>query len=124
MNYQGIAKKTQKIIQENGTMCRLRISAETPEYNEETNEYSAPCEVFDGHCVVSDYKIGLIDGRLIQAEDKNLLCVFPAAPLPGASVVEVFDKQGNVAGRYEVVTSSTICPDATTTIVYDIQGRK
>jgi hypothetical protein len=50
--------------------------------------------------------------------------VFPAEPKPDVSLVDVYKKNGTLAATYNVINCSPLAPDATTVIIYRVQGRK
>jgi hypothetical protein len=124
MNYSRIVKTAKKQIQKAGTKCVLRIPSGDAEYNPDTAGYDGPYAEYPGYCVVTSYKAAAIDGTVIKATDKSLLCVLPVEPEPSVGLIDVYNKAGELTGAYTVGLVEKICPDNSTVIAYKIQGKK
>jgi hypothetical protein len=119
-----MAKTAKEQIRKAGTKCVLRIPSGDAEYNPDTVDYDGPYAEYDGICVVTSYKAAAIDGTVIKATDKALLCVLPVEPEPSVGLVDVYSKAGEITGTYTVGLVEKISPDNTTVIAYKIQGRR
>ena len=124
MQYLRSAKLTRKMITKNGTKAVLRIPTGEPVWDDDTASYVETYNEYRGVCLVTNYEQEDIDETLIEAGDKRLLCVFSAEPKPKVSLVDVYKKNGTLDATYNVVTFSTLAPDASTIILYRVQGRK
>jgi hypothetical protein len=124
VDYKALARTAKNLIRKNGTKAVLRTPNGEPHYDHDTDEYIQDYDQFPGVCVVSGYEESVIDGTLIEANDKKLSCVFPADPVPKQSLVDVYKKNGNLDSTYLVINSNPIEPDAATTVMVKIQGRK
>jgi hypothetical protein len=124
MNYSRAAKTAEKLIRKHGTKCVLRVPSGSAEYDPDTAGYAGLYAAYDGICVVTSYKASAIDGTVIRASDKSLLCVLPAEPRPSVGLMELYDKAGELTDTYTVGLVEKICPDNSTVIAYKVQGRK
>jgi hypothetical protein len=124
MNYLRSARTTKKLITKNGTKAVLRIPTGKPVWDDDNGIWIDGYEPHQGVCLVTSYEQEDINGTLIKAGDRKLLCVFPAEPEPKVSLVDVYKKTGELDATYTVENYSSLVPDATTIILYKIQGRK
>jgi hypothetical protein len=123
MNYKKLANRNKQMLKKYGTHAVLRIPVGESVYNSETASYIGEYKEYNGVCVVTEYQKRDIDGTLILASDKRLLCMFPIEPIPSVSLIAIYNKNG-VVETYNVVTCRQVIPDATTLLVFEIQGRK
>jgi hypothetical protein len=119
-----MAKLTEKKIRQYGTKAVLRIPAGEPVWDDDTASYVETYNEYRGVCLVTDYRQEDLDGTLIEAGDRRLLCVFSVEPKPKVSLVDVYKKNGTLDATYNVITFGTLAPDASTIIMYRVQGRK
>jgi hypothetical protein len=124
MNFLRSARLAKKMITKNGAKAVLRIPASEPVWDDDTASYTETYNEYQGVCLVTNYEQEDIDGTLIEAGDKRLLCVFPAEPKPKVSLVDVYKKDGALDATYTAVNFSTLAPDASTVILYRVQGRR
>jgi hypothetical protein len=124
MNYLRSARLAKRLITKNGTKAVLRIPTGEPVWDDETASYVETYNGYRGVCLVTDYRQEDLNGTLIEAGDRRLLCVFPVEPKPNVSLVDVYKKTGELEATYSVKNCSALVPDATTVILYTIQGRK
>jgi hypothetical protein len=124
MNFLRSAKLARKLITKNGARAVLRIPAGESVWDDDTASYTETYNEYQGVCLVTNYEQEDIDETLIEAGDKRLLCVFPAEPKSKVSLVDVYKKNGALDATYNVVTFSTLAPDASTVILYRVQGRR
>jgi regulator of extracellular matrix RemA (YlzA/DUF370 family) len=124
MNYLGSARLAKRLITKNGTKAVLRIPTGEPVWDDDTASYVETYNEYQGVCLVTNYEQEDIDGTLIEAGDRRLLCVFPVEPKPKVSLVDVYKKSGTLDATYSVENCSLLVPDATTVILFTIQGRK
>jgi regulator of extracellular matrix RemA (YlzA/DUF370 family) len=124
MNYLGSARLAKRLITKNGTKAVLRIPAGEPVWDDDTASYVETYSEYQGVCLVTNYEQEDIDGTLIEAGDRRLLCVFSVEPKPKVSLVDVYKKNGTLDATYSVENCSLLVPDATTIILFTIQGRK
>jgi hypothetical protein len=124
MNFLRMAKLTEKKIRQFGTKAVLRIPTGESVWDDDTASYIGTYDEYNGVCLVTGYEQEDIDGTLIEAGDRRLLCVFPVEPKPKVSLVDVYKKTGALDATYNVVDFSSVKPDATTVILFRIQGRK
>jgi hypothetical protein len=124
MNYLRSAKLARRMISRNGAKAVLRIPTGESTWDDDTASYLETYDEYPGVCLVTNYEQEDLDGTLIQAGDSRLLCVFPAEPKPDVSLVDVYKKNGTLAATYNVVNCSPLSLDATTVILFKIQGRK
>jgi hypothetical protein len=124
MNYKRLASRNKQILKKYGTSAVLRIPVGESIYNNETASYTDAYKEHNGVCVVTEYQQRDIDGTLIGASDKRLLCTFPAEPIPGVSLIDIYHKGGVGNATYNVITCRLVSPDATEVLVFEIQGRK
>jgi hypothetical protein len=119
-----MAKKAKRQIKKYGAKAVLRIPAGESVWDDDTASYTETYNEYKGVCLVTNYKQEDIDGTLIEVGDKRLLCVFPAEPKPKISLVDVYKKNGTLDATYTAVDFSTLAPDASTVILYRVQGRR
>jgi hypothetical protein len=124
MNYLRSARTARKMITKNGTKAVLRIPAGKSVWDDDNGVWIDGYEEHQGVCLVTNYKQEDIDGTLIEAGDRLLLCAFPVEPKPKVSLVDVYKKTGELDATYNAVTCKPLSPDATTIILFKIQGRK
>jgi hypothetical protein len=124
MNYSRVARTTKKLITKDGTKATLRIPAGRQIWDDDSASWITGYEEHKGMCLVTSYEQKDIDGSLIKAGDRKLLCVFPAEPESKVSLVDVYKKTGALDATYTVEDYSALVPDATTVILFKIQGRK
>jgi hypothetical protein len=124
MNYNRIAKLAEKKIRQYGTKAVLRIPTGQSIWDDDNATWIDEFETYPGVCLVTSYEQEDVDGTLIEVGDKRLLCVFPVEPKPKVSLVDVYKKNGALDATYTAVDFSTLAPDASTIILFKIQGRK
>ncbi|MDR1901355.1 MAG: hypothetical protein LBQ88_03595 [Treponema sp.] len=124
MNYKKSAKTTENQIRKNGTKAILRIPTGDSTWDDDTASYIDEYQEYPGVCLVTNFEQMDMANTLIEVGDRRLLCVFPAEPKPKVSLVDVYDKKGALESTYTVISYDTVKPDATTTILFKIQGRK
>jgi len=125
MNYKEFAQTANELLGEHGTKCILRNPSNTPPvYNPETNDYDKQEEKFNGFCIVSSFDNDAVDGTIILASDSKIIAVLSGKPVPKLSILDVYNKDtGKLEDSYHVENSTPVRPDATTTIVYQLQCR-
>jgi regulator of extracellular matrix RemA (YlzA/DUF370 family) len=124
MNYLRTARITKKLITKNGTKAVLRIPTGESVWDDNTATWINEYEKYKGVCLITNYEQEDIDGTLIEVGDRKLLCVFPVEPRLKISLVDVYKKTGVLDATYTVENCNVLVPDATTVIMYKIQGRK
>ena len=122
MQYLRPAKLARKMITKNGTKAVLRTPTGESVWDDDNATWIDTFKTCSGVCLVTNYKQEDIDGTLIESGDKRLLCVFPAEPKPKVSLVDVYKKNGALDATYNVVTFTTLSPDASTVILFKVQG--
>jgi hypothetical protein len=123
MNCTSVAKLAGRKIRQYGTKAVLRVPTGESVWDDETATWTGGYAEHKGACLVTAYEQKDIDGTVIEAGDKRLLCVFPAEPKPGVSLVDVYRKTGEPDATYSVVSCGPLAPDSTTVILYRVQGR-
>jgi hypothetical protein len=124
MEYLRPARLAKRMITKNGTKAVLRIPTGESVWDDDSASWVDEYKKYKGVCLVTNYKQEDINETLIKVGDKQLLCVFPVEPEPKVSLVDVYKKNGALDATYNVVTFSTLAPDASTIIMYRVQGRK
>jgi hypothetical protein len=124
MNYKVLGKKVEKKIRQYGTKAVLRIPTGQSVWDDNNAEWIDEYKEYQGVCLVTNYEQADVDGTVIEAQDRRLLCVFPVEPKPGVSLVDVYRKTGALDATYHAITISLLAPDSTTTILYQVQGRR
>jgi hypothetical protein len=124
MNYPRFARLARKLIAANGTKAVLRIPTGESVWNDDAADWTDAYEEHQGLCVVTKYEQEDLRNTLIEAGDRKLLCVFSVEPKPKVSLVDVYKKTGALDATYSVENYSALAPDATTVILFEIQGRK
>ncbi|MDR3124047.1 MAG: hypothetical protein LBU16_09770 [Treponema sp.] len=124
MKYLRPARLARKMIAKNGTKAVLRIPAGKSVWDDDSASWTTGYEEHKGACLATSYEQKDIDGTLIKAGDRKLLCVFPAEPEPKVSLVDVYKKTGALDATYTAENCSALVPDAATVILFEIQGRK
>jgi hypothetical protein len=123
MQYSKMAKLAENQIRKNGTKAILRIPTGSSTWDDDTATYIDEYREYPGVCLVTNFEQMDMVNTLIEVGDRRLLCVFPAEPKPKVSMVDVYDKKGVLESTYTVISYDTVKPDATTVILYKIQGR-
>jgi hypothetical protein len=124
MKYFAVAKLAERKIRQYGTKAVLRIPTGESVWDDNTATWIDGYEEYQGVCLVTNYEQEDIDGTLIEVGDRKLLCVFPVEPKPKVSLVDVYKKTGLLDATYTVENCGSLVPDATTVIMYKIQGRR
>jgi hypothetical protein len=124
MSYSWAAQLAREEITKNGTKAVLRIPAGESVYDPETDSCIENYNEYQGVCLVTNYEQESIDGTVIEKNDRRLLCVFPVEPKPDVSLIDVYKKNGTLDATYTAVTSSPLAPDASTVILFKVQGRR
>ncbi|MDR1250139.1 MAG: hypothetical protein LBK63_12670 [Treponema sp.] len=123
MGYAWAARLARKSINKNGTKAVLRIPTGESVWDDDSAAWIDVYEEHQGLCLVSSYTQEDLRNTLIEAGDRKLLCVFPIEPKPKVSLVDVYKKTGALDATYSVENYSALIPDASTIILYQIQGR-
>jgi hypothetical protein len=119
-----MAKLAEKKIRQYGAKAVLRIPVGKSLWDDKTATWVDGYEEHQGVCLITNYQQRDIDGTVIEAGDRRLLCVFQGEPKPKVSLIDVYKKTGALDATYTVVTCGPPVPDATTTILFKIQGRR
>jgi hypothetical protein len=71
-----MAKRAERKIRQYGTKAVLRIPSGKSAWDDDTSSWIDEYEEHRGVCLVSNYEQRDIDGTVIEAGDRKLLCVF------------------------------------------------
>jgi hypothetical protein len=124
MNYLSLQSTARRLIGSNGTKCVLRNPTGDQVYNPDNDTYTQIYEEYEGVCIITSYADGIADGTVIKSDDSRVVCVIDAKPIPSSSLLDVYDKNGNVVKIYHVISAQPKSPDATTVLCYILQCRE
>jgi len=122
-DYSGFIELAEEKLSEYGTPCKLVFLGKQV-YDVKTNSYIYPNKkVYDGNCLVTDYKSHLIDGTVIQSGDREVLATLPEKPIPTQSTLKVYNSNEILVKSYLIINVETIAPNTVDVILYKIQCR-
>jgi hypothetical protein len=124
VNFSNLALAAKRLIGDNGTKVVLRNTVGNSVYNPATNQYETQEILFNGLAIIANYNDNLIDGTVIRSGDRKVKAVLDGEPKAGTSKLDIYNNEGVKIDTLQIINVMPVNPNASITIMYNLQCRK